>query len=68
MKERAAMFGVDLEKEAGNPTEVKKDGTPFKFADPSEYEHLGPEEKQALTDRMMKQHRAWADGKLKGNA
>lgn len=62
------MFGVDLEKEKSVPSDIKNDETPFKFADPSEYEHLSPEDRQELTDKMLKQHRAWADGKLRGKA
>lgn len=63
-------MGVDLEKEAKEtlPSAVAKEETPFAFADPSAYEHLTPEERQKLTERMMNKHRAWADGKLRGNA
>lgn len=64
------MFGVDLEKESGKktPGPVAKEDTPFAFADPSEYKHLSEQDRQALTERMINKHRAWADGKLRGNA
>jgi hypothetical protein len=34
------------------------------FGDPSEYEHLSEEQKQALTEKMMGKHKALTGGKL----
>ena len=56
MKERAAFFGVDLDKEV----EKEKEVSSLAFVDPSEYEKMPVEERQKLTDKMMSQHKEWA--------
>ncbi len=57
LKERAAFFGVDLDKEA----EKNKEDSMYLFKDPKEYEKMTVEERQKLTDKMMSQHKGWAE-------
>ena len=54
VKIQAAMRGIDVDKVAKEEEKKKS----MLFRDPADYEHMSPEERQELTDRMM--------GKFKG--
>ena len=43
------------------PTEETPDG--FKFGDPKDYEKMNPEEREKLTQKMMRMHKKWAGQK-----
>lgn len=64
----AAIHGIDLDKalaktSASSPSTVSSnDGLIFK--DPKEYEHLTQQEKEALTEKMMKKFKAWAQNPM----
>ena len=53
----AAMSGVNLDKEM-KKAEKKKDSQSYLFKDPKEYEKMPDEERVALTEKMMGQHKA----------
>ena len=62
IKIEAAMHGIDVEKtikEDGGGRQVKKEEKGF-FRDPEEYKDLSDEEKEALTQEMMKKLKGWA--------
>lgn len=52
----ASLFGIDLDKEV----KKKKEENEMLFKDPSEYENMSREERQALTDKMMGYYKNWA--------
>lgn len=60
----AAVHGVDLDKELGNdiPQNIPSKTTQnnFIFGDPSEYEKLSDDERNAKTQKMMDLHKDWA--------
>ena len=68
-KIQAALHGVDLSKDSN--AEGKKESTEptqsaMLFGDPEEYSHLSQKEKEDLTEKMMKKHKAWAGDSILG--
>lgn len=70
-KIQAAIHGIDLSKNVENQEEgytEPKQSTPQQpanqtlplFRDPDDYAHMSQEERQALTEKMKKQHENWA--------
>ena len=68
MKFEAGIHGIDLEKEIGKDTNVKRDvkkpgkkaetkESKFLFGDPKDYDKQPLEERQRLTDQMMMYYR-----------
>ena len=63
----AALQGVDLDKERessqftqdddNNAPQAQQSAQNFLFGDPKQYEHMSAEEKDALTQKMMRYHK-----------
>jgi len=62
---QAALQGVDLSKE-----DKKQESTPKQpslvFGDPTAYDNLSDKDKQELTNKMLRKHKAWAKGSTVG--
>jgi KaiC/GvpD/RAD55 family RecA-like ATPase len=62
VKIQAAMRGIDVDKAEKEEKEKKA----MLVRDPKDYEHMSPEERQELTDKMMGKYRGiFAKGKVK---
>jgi len=57
------MHGFTLNEDAEIEPKPKKQSGGFMFQDPSMYEDMTREEKEAETKRMMGMHKQWATGK-----
>ena len=68
----AGIHGIDISKDVRQESQssageqAPKEMTLFTFGDPKEYEHLTPEQRQELTEKMMLQHQQWSGQVLKG--
>ncbi len=59
LKIQAAFFGVNLDGETKKEKKAVKEENVFTFKDPKEYEHMVPEERKKLTEKMMGKHKEW---------
>jgi hypothetical protein len=66
----ASFHGIDLDKSLDRaPTskaEAQKQKIPM-FGDPEDYKGMSANEKEELTQQMMKQLKGWAKGSIMGN-
>lgn len=64
LKFQAQLHGAKIEEPVGMVKETTNDNMVFK--DPSEYDHMSKEEKDALTDKMLSRWKSWSSNALKG--
>lgn len=63
---QAALQGVDITKSNKKPNSESDTATPdsrpgFTFGSPDDYAHLSKEERDKITQEMMRKHKAWKE-------
>ena len=62
----AAVHGIDLENAGKKNKKQQKSQLPM-FDDPKNYENYTPDQRKAMTERMMSVHKGWAGKAMRGH-